>query len=255
MIELTRVSRHYRVGDQIVRALEEVDLVVPKGDYLAIMGPSGSGKSTLLHLLGCLDRPTAGSYRLDGQQVGSLPEKELSEVRGRRIGFVFQFFHLVPRLSAAGNVELPMILAGEPSARRRESVATALGHVGLSDRAEHRPDQLSGGQRQRVAIARATVMNPSILLADEPTGNLDRRSGAEIIELLESMNRKGLTLIVVTHDPEIGGRAGRIIRLVDGRIVDDNRRGDDRRNDDRGGDTGRGDGGDRGHDRSDGGPP
>jgi putative ABC transport system ATP-binding protein len=185
------------------------------------MGPSGSGKSTLLHLLGCLDRPTAGSYRLDGREVGALGEEELAEVRGRRIGFVFQFFHLVPRLTAAANVELPMMLAGVRPAERRSRAQAALAAVGLRDRADHRPDQLSGGQRQRVAIARATVMKPAIVLADEPTGNLDRASGQEIIELLERMNREGLTLIVVTHDPEVGHRARRIVRLVDGRIASD----------------------------------
>jgi putative ABC transport system ATP-binding protein len=221
MIELKGLTRHYRVGDQTVRALEEATLSVPDGDYLAIMGPSGSGKSTLLHLLGCLDRPTAGSYRLDGREVADLGEEGLAEVRSRRIGFVFQFFHLVPRLSAASNVELPMILAGVRPVERRQRVAAALASVGLTDRADHRPDQLSGGQRQRVAIARATVMRPSILLADEPTGNLDRASGHEIIELLERMNREGLTLIVVTHDPEVGHRARRVVRLVDGRIVHD----------------------------------
>ncbi|HEX9428680.1 MAG TPA: ABC transporter ATP-binding protein, partial [Candidatus Polarisedimenticolia bacterium] len=207
MIELRRLTRHYQVGDQTVRALQEVDLTIPDGDYLAIMGPSGSGKSTLLHLLGCLDRPTSGTYSLDGREVASLPEADLAQVRGRKIGFVFQFFHLVPRLTAAGNVELPMVLAGIRPAERRGRVMAALEAVGLSDRAGHRPDQLSGGQRQRVAIARATVMSPSILLADEPTGNLDRASGNEIIELYETMNRRGLTLVVVTHDPEVGGRA------------------------------------------------
>jgi len=221
VIELVGLSRHFRVGDQIVRALQDVSLTVPGGDYLALMGPSGSGKSTLLHILGCLDRPTAGTYVLDGREVGSLPESALAEVRSRKIGFVFQFFHLVPRLTAAGNVELPMVLAGIRPAERRERVAAALGSVGLTDRAAHRPDQLSGGQRQRVAIARATVMGPSILLADEPTGNLDRASGHEIIELIESMNRAGLTLVVVTHDPEVGQRARRILKLVDGRISSD----------------------------------
>jgi putative ABC transport system ATP-binding protein len=221
VIELVGLSRHFRVGDQIVRALQDVNLTVPGGDYLALMGPSGSGKSTLLHILGCLDRPTAGTYVLDGREVGALPESALAEVRSRKIGFVFQFFHLVPRLTAAGNVELPMVLAGIRPAERRERVAAALGSVGLTDRAAHRPDQLSGGQRQRVAIARATVMGPSILLADEPTGNLDRASGHEIIELIESMNRAGLTLVVVTHDPEVGQRARRILKLVDGRISSD----------------------------------
>ncbi|PYT37078.1 MAG: macrolide ABC transporter ATP-binding protein [Acidobacteria bacterium] len=221
MIELRGLSRHFQVGDQVVRALQDINLAIPDGDYLALMGPSGSGKSTLLHILGCLDRPTTGRYVLDGREVGSLPEDELAEVRSRKIGFVFQFFHLIPRLTAAENVELPMVLAGIPPAERRERVAKALRAVGLTDRAAHRPDQLSGGQRQRVAIARATVMGPSILLADEPTGNLDRASGHEIIELIERMNREGLTLVVVTHDPEIGGRARRILKLVDGRISSD----------------------------------
>jgi len=221
MIDLRELTRHYRVGDQTVKALQEVTLTIPDGDYAAIMGPSGSGKSTLLHLLGCLDRPTSGSYRLDGKEVGSLDEEELAEVRSRKIGFIFQFFHLVPRLTAAANVELPMILAGVRPAERRSRAAAALAAVGLSDRADHRPDQLSGGQRQRVAIARATVMNPSILLADEPTGNLDRASGNEIIEVLQKMNREGLTLLVVTHDPEVGNRARRVIRLVDGRVAHD----------------------------------
>jgi putative ABC transport system ATP-binding protein len=221
VIELEGLTRLFTVGDQTVRALQGADLTIPDGDYVAIMGPSGSGKSTLLHLLGCLDRPTSGSYRLDGREVADLSEEDLAEVRGRRIGFVFQFFHLVPRLTAAGNVELPMVLAGLRPAERRPRVAAALAAVGLSDRADHRPDQLSGGQRQRVAIARATVMRPSILLADEPTGNLDRASGHEIIELLESMNRGGLTLIVVTHDPSVAGRARRVVQLVDGRIVHD----------------------------------
>jgi len=218
VIELRGLSRHFKVGDQIVRALQDINLAVPDGDYLALMGPSGSGKSTLLHILGCLDRPTSGQYLLDGREVGSLPEDELAEVRSRKIGFVFQFFHLIPRLTAAENVELPMILAGMRPAERRERVAKALGAVGLTDRVAHRPDQLSGGQRQRVAIARATVMGPSILLADEPTGNLDRASGFEVIELIERMNREGLTLVVVTHDPEVGQRARRILKIVDGRI-------------------------------------
>ena len=221
MIELRGLTRHFRVGDQTVRALQDVSLTIPDGDYLALMGPSGSGKSTLLHLLGCLDRPTSGSYILDGHEVGTLPEAELADIRSRKIGFVFQFFHLVPRLTAAGNVELPMILAGIRPSERRSRVAKALAAVGLTDRASHRPDQLSGGQRQRVAIARATVMGPSILLADEPTGNLDRASGREIIELIERMNREGLTVVVVTHDPEVGGRARRILKLVDGRIASD----------------------------------
>jgi len=223
VIELQGLSRHFEVGDQIVRALQDIHLEIPDGDYLALMGPSGSGKSTLLHILGCLDRPTSGRYVLDGREVGSLPEDELAEVRSRKIGFVFQFFHLIPRLTAAENVELPMIIAGVRPAERRERVETSLRAVGLTDRAAHRPDQLSGGQRQRVAIARATVMGPSILLADEPTGNLDRASGFEVIELIEKMNREGLTLVVVTHDPEVGQRARHILKIVDGRISSDGR--------------------------------
>ncbi len=221
MIALRGLTRHYQVGDQTVRALQDVSLMIADGDYLALMGPSGSGKSTLLHILGCLDRPTGGTYALDGREVGSLPENELAAVRSRKIGFVFQFFHLVPRLTAAENVELPMVLAGVRPAERRARVAKALAAVGLTDRATHRPDQLSGGQRQRVAIARATVMGPSILLADEPTGNLDRASGHEIIDLLERMNGGGLTLVVVTHDPEVGQRARHILKLVDGSIASD----------------------------------
>ena len=221
MIALRGLTRHYQVGDQTVRALDGVDLDLPDGDYLAIMGPSGSGKSTLLHLLGCLDRPTAGSYRLDDREVGTLDDAALAEVRSRKIGFVFQFFHLVPRLDASANVALPMLLAGVRPAERRERARAALAAVGLTDRADHRPDQLSGGQRQRVAIARATVMKPSIVLADEPTGNLDSVSGGEILALLEGMNREGLTLLVVTHDPKVGERARRVVQMVDGRITSD----------------------------------
>jgi len=218
VIELSGLTRHFLVGDQTVQALEEVNLRIGPGEYVAVMGPSGSGKSTLLHILGCLDRPTRGSYRLDGREVATLREIDLAEVRSHKIGFVFQSFHLVPRLTALENVELPMTLAGMAPAERRAQARRTLAAVGLTDRSDHRPAQLSGGQRQRVAIARATVMSPSILLADEPTGNLDRSSGREIIELIERMNREGLTLIVVTHDPEISRRARRVIRLVDGRV-------------------------------------
>jgi putative ABC transport system ATP-binding protein len=216
MIELRAVSRVFQVGDAQVHALRDLDLDVAAGEYLAIMGPSGSGKSTLLNILGCLDRPTSGTYRLDGRDVGSLSDADMAEVRLRKIGFVFQFFHLVPRLSALGNVELPMIFAGVPPRERRERAAAALAAVGLTARAGHRPAQLSGGERQRVALARATVMGPAILLADEPTGNLDRASGREVVKVLEELNRRGLTLIVVTHDPDLGQRARRLLRLVDG---------------------------------------
>jgi putative ABC transport system ATP-binding protein len=201
MIELRAVSRVFQVGDASVHALRGLDLEVAAGEYLAIMGPSGSGKSTLLNILGCLDRPTSGTYRLEGREVGSLSDTDMAEVRLRKIGFVFQFFHLVPRLSALANVELPMIFAGMPPRERREKASAALAAVGLTPRAGHRPPQLSGGERQRVALARATVMGPAILLADEPTGNLDRASGREVVGVLEDLNQGGLTLIVVTHDP------------------------------------------------------
>ncbi len=219
MIELTGIARTYEVGGGPVCALRDIDLRLAAGDYLSIMGPSGSGKSTLLHLLGCLDRPTAGSYRFEGRETAQLSDEELSLLRRWRIGFVFQVFHLVPRLTAAGNVELPMIFAGIPAAERRERVGRALSRVGLAPRADHRPSQLSGGEQQRVAIARAVVMEPALLLADEPTGNLDSVSGREIIRLLEELNARGQTLVVVTHDPQIGHRAPRRIRLADGRIV------------------------------------
>jgi putative ABC transport system ATP-binding protein len=221
MIELQGLQRIYQVGGEEVHALREVDLQVEQGEYLSIMGPSGSGKSTLLHILGLLDRPTAGIYRLEGADVTGLDEATLAFTRREKIGFVFQFFHLVPRLTAARNVELPLLLAGRPPADRRARVSRALEAMGLADRALHRPDQLSGGQRQRVAIARATVTGPSMLLADEPTGNLDRASGREVVEILEHLNAAGLTLVVVTHDPEIGDRAKRRVHMVDGRIESD----------------------------------
>ncbi|MDH3647206.1 MAG: ABC transporter ATP-binding protein [Gammaproteobacteria bacterium] len=221
MIELQSVDRIFEVGDEQVHALDKVDLRIASGEYLSIMGPSGSGKSTLLNLLGLLDRPTAGHYLLDGRDTTEFGDKEQAVTRGEKIGFVFQAFHLVPRLSAAENVELPMILADIPPAQRKERVAHTLDAMGLSDRARHRPDQLSGGQRQRVAIARATVMGPAMLLADEPTGNLDTRSGEEVVEVLEELNADGLTLLIVTHDPDLGKRARRRIHMVDGRIVED----------------------------------
>lgn len=221
MIELQSVDRIFEVGDEHVHALDKVDLRIEAGEYLSIMGPSGSGKSTLLNLLGLLDRPTAGHYLLDGRDTTELDDAEQAHTRGEKIGFVFQAFHLVPRLSAAENVELPMILAGIAPSQRRERVAHALAAMDLTDRAEHRPDQLSGGQRQRVAIARATVMGPGMLLADEPTGNLDTKSGEEVVEVLEQLNREGLTLLVVTHDQDLGQRARRRLHMVDGRIVED----------------------------------
>jgi len=223
VIELSGVRREFSVGGRPVHALRAVDLTIPDGDYCSIMGPSGSGKSTLLNILGCLDRPTAGSYRLDGREVGGLEDAALSEVRRHRIGFVFQFYHLVPRLTAAGNVELPMIFAGVERRERAERVARALSAVALTGRAAHTAEQLSGGERQRVAIARAVVMGPTLLLADEPTGNLDSAAGAEIVKLLEGMNARGLTLVVVTHDPDIGRRARHRIRLVDGAVAAEER--------------------------------
>jgi putative ABC transport system ATP-binding protein len=223
VIELTGVSRIFQVGGRPVHALRDVHLRVERGAYLSIMGPSGSGKSTLLNIIGCLDRPTGGSYRLDGQETAQLSEGELSRVRRHQIGFVFQTFHLIPRLTAAENVELPMVFAGIAPGERHERVGRSLASVGLTERAEHRPDQLSGGERQRVAIARAVVMTPNLLLADEPTGNLDSVSGGEIVALIEELNARGLTLIVVTHDPAIGGRAGRQVRLADGAVVADER--------------------------------
>ena len=221
MIRLEGLCRDFQVGDQVVHALDHLDLSIERGEYVSIMGPSGSGKSTLLNMLGLLDSPTAGEYWLDNISTASMEDDELASIRQKKIGFVFQSFHLVPRMSAFENVELPMVLAGMPPSERREKVATALERVGLSGRVEHRPDQLSGGERQRVAMARAIVMKPMILLADEPTGNLDSRSGKEIVETMEELNRQGLMLVIVTHDPAVGGRARRRIRMEDGRIVAD----------------------------------
>jgi len=221
MIQLENIERLFQVGDQTVHALDGVNLEIGSGEYIAMMGPSGSGKSTLLNILELLDRPTHGRYLLDSHDVTLLSDDEQAQVRQRRIGFIFQFFHLVPRLTATANVELPMVLAGLPPEERTERAARVIEAVGLTDRADHRPDQLSGGQRQRVAIARATVMGPAVLLADEPTGNLDSVSGMDIIDLLEQLNSDGITLVVVTHDEEIGRRASRRIHMVDGRITSD----------------------------------
>jgi putative ABC transport system ATP-binding protein len=221
MIELDGISRFFQVGEEEVHALESVDLLIRDGEYLSLMGPSGSGKSTLLNILGLLDRPTDGRYLLDGRDTTTLDEREQAQVRGQKVGFVFQSFHLVPRLTAFENIELPLLLAGVGPAARNERVDRALAAVGLEDRARHRPDQLSGGQRQRIAIARATVMRPAVLLADEPTGNLDSASGADVIRVLENLNSEGLTLVVVTHDMDVGRRAARQLRMVDGRIVAD----------------------------------
>ena len=224
MIELQNVGRTFTVGDQQVSALLDINMRLDAGEYLSIMGPSGSGKSTLLNLLGLLDRPSAGTYLLDGGNVTDLNDEQQARVRREKIGFVFQSFHLVPRLTAAQNIELPMMLAGIPSEERQQRVAALVASYGLSERADHRPDQLSGGQRQRVAIARATVMNPAVLLADEPTGNLDRTTGWEVLKLLEQLTERGITLVIVTHDAEIGARAQRQIQMLDGRIISDAQR-------------------------------
>jgi putative ABC transport system ATP-binding protein len=219
MIRLERVRRTFRVGDEEVHALRDVSIEIAAGEYVSVMGPSGSGKSTMLNIIGLLDRPTSGSYHLDGQDVTALNDEQQSRVRREKIGFVFQFFHLVPRLTAADNVELPLILAGVPAPDRAPRVNRLLEEFGIAHRARHRPDQLSGGERQRVAIARAMVMQPAAILADEPTGNLDQHTGKEVIHLLEVLNARGVALIMVTHDPGLGGRAARRIGMVDGGIV------------------------------------
>ncbi|MGI6637809.1 MAG: ABC transporter ATP-binding protein [Desulfobulbus sp.] len=221
MIALKQVSRLFSVGGQVVRAMDDVSLSITAGEYVSIMGPSGSGKSTLLNIIGLLDTPSSGKYHLQGHDVTHLDDRQLAAVRNRTIGFIFQFFHLIPRLTAEQNIELPLLLAGVPRQERQARSAPLLTAFGLAERKLHRPDELSGGQRQRVAIARAVINRPAILLADEPTGNLDSHSGGEIIDLMEQLNREGLTLIVVTHDQAIGQRASRRIRMVDGRIASD----------------------------------
>ncbi len=221
MIRLDKVCRLFQVGDQEVRALDDVSLTIENGDYLSVMGPSGSGKSTLLNVIGLLDRPTTGTYTLDDRETTALDDDELAHTRARRIGFIFQSFHLVARMTAFENVELPLVLAGVAPAERKPRVTKLLDDLSLTDRSHHRPDQLSGGQRQRVAIARAMVMQPTVLLADEPTGNLDHASGAEVLAAIEQLNAQGITLIVVTHDNEIGNRARRHLRMRDGKVVDD----------------------------------
>lgn len=221
MIELSNIHRDFLVGDQKVHALDDINLSIVAGEYISIMGPSGSGKSTLLNLIGLLDSATAGTYLLNQQNVTSLPDDKQAATRSKTIGFVFQAFHLIPRLTAAENIELPLILAGTEPEQRHPLVNKAITAMGLTDRAHHTPDQLSGGQRQRVAIARATIMQPKILLADEPTGNLDQKSGQDVINILEQLNRQGITVIIVTHDGNIGQRATRQLKMVDGRIESD----------------------------------
>jgi putative ABC transport system ATP-binding protein len=221
VISLRQIRRVFTVGDEQVHALSDVDLEIDSGEYVTIMGPSGSGKSTLLNMIGLLDRPDSGTYLLEDEDVTALDDSRQATLRRHKIGFIFQFFHLVPRMSAAENIELPMMLAGLSAAERQKRLKKAIDTFGLTDRARHRPDQLSGGQRQRVAIARATIMQPHILLADEPTGNLDRVSGNEVIDILEALNQQEIALIMVTHDPELGRRARRQIHMVDGRIDSD----------------------------------
>jgi len=222
MIELQGINRDFEVGEETVHALRDINLSIDAGEYISIMGPSGSGKSTLLNMLGLLDQPDSGDYRFNEQTVNQLADEEQAKVRREHIGFVFQFFHLIPRLSAADNVALPLTLAGIAPEIRNQKAKAAMQALGIADRASHRPDQLSGGQRQRVAIARAMISEPQLILADEPTGNLDRASGVDVIEALEALNQKGITLIIVTHDPELGQRARRRLKMDDGRIIGDN---------------------------------
>ena len=223
MIQLSAISRIFTMGDQEVRALNHIDLTINSGEYVSVMGPSGSGKSTLLNIIGLLDQPDSGTYLLENRDVTALSEGEQAKVRRERIGFIFQSFHLIPRLTAAENIELPLILEGLSVVERKARVKAVLEQTGLSDRANHRPAELSGGQRQRVAIARATILSPAVLLADEPTGNLDHKTGAEVVALLEKLHQQGTTVIVVTHDRELGGRAHRRIQMRDGEIVEDER--------------------------------
>jgi putative ABC transport system ATP-binding protein len=218
MIALENIHRYFQVGEQTVHALNNISLTINKGEYVSVMGPSGSGKSTLLNVIALLDQPSSGRYLLNNLDVTQRTDDELAKIRRENIGFVFQFFHLIPRLSAAENIEMPMILAGIAVKERKQRVDEALASVNLQDRAQHRPDQLSGGQLQRVAIARAMIMQPEVLLADEPTGNLDSKSGLEIIALLETLNQQGVTLMIITHDQGLGDRARRKIRIVDGQL-------------------------------------
>ncbi len=219
IIKVENVKKIYRMGDNEVRALDGVSLVIEEGEFLIVMGPSGSGKTTLLHLMGCLDKPTEGEIYIASTPVSKLNDSQLAKIRNKMVGFVFQQFNLLPRLTALENVELPMIYAGVPKSARRKKAKELLELVGLGDRLHHRPTQLSGGQMQRVAIARALANDPMVLLADEPTGNLDSKSGEEILKIFSELNERGQTIIIVTHDPEVAKHAGRIVRMRDGKIV------------------------------------
>ncbi len=221
MIRLTGITKHYRMGEEEVRALDGVDLHIARNEYVALIGPSGSGKSTLMNLIGCLDTPTTGRYVLNGRDTSDMDDVELAQVRNQEIGFVFQSFHLLPRLTVLDNVCQPLVYRGMPRAERQRLATEALAQVGLANRMGHRPNQLSGGQRQRVAVARALVGKPAILLADEPTGNLDSRTSAEIMALFDALHSDGQTVVVVTHEPDIAAHCRRTIRLGDGRIVED----------------------------------
>ncbi len=221
MIDLTDITKVYRMGEVEFTVLSQVSLTVQKGELIAIMGPSGSGKSTLMNIIGCLDRPTSGTYRFEHREINTLTDDELASIRNGKIGFVFQTFNLLPRFSALKNVEIPLIYSGVPARSRKERAAPLLERVGLADRMQHRPAELSGGQQQRVAVARALVNNPPLLLADEPTGNLDSRSGEEILNILTGLNKQGVTVIIVTHDKDIAARCRRIINIKDGQIISD----------------------------------